>query len=89
MASHSVSINDGANHLHGGVRGWDQALWEPVLAESSIDRWTLKVGRRERPPLRTARHRTTAPHRTTHAARCASPRCSSCPRTATKGIPAK
>jgi aldose 1-epimerase len=36
--THQLAANDGANHLHGGVRGFDKVLWagEPVETDSTV-----------------------------------------------------
>jgi len=43
-AAYELARNDGANHLHGGLRGFDKALWDakPFRRGDSVGiRWTL------------------------------------------------
>jgi aldose 1-epimerase len=45
--SYTLAANDGKNHLHGGKKGFDKVIWEPVPVLDSVPSLTLKYFSRD------------------------------------------
>ena len=41
MQAYTLAVNNGPNHLHGGLAGWDKMLWTPRIY---VDNGAVGVG---------------------------------------------